>query len=494
MGFFTELEARVEQVNSLLCVGLDPHPQDLPEASAEAAYHFCMRLIEATADLAAAYKPNMAFFEALGPEGISALQRVIKETPDGIPVILDAKRGDIASTAKAYARAVFQTYGADAVTINPYLGRDAVEPFIKDPRRGVFMLCKTSNPGAADLQDQLVYSGAGDESPPEMRTVYEMVATLGNQLNEHDNVGLVVGATQLDALEKVRKLAPDLWILAPGVGAQGASLDGALSAGSRADGLGMLVPVSRGISRAEDPHAAAQELVERINHVRNKKNDRRSVPSDRHLPADVHDPSVLDPKLAEIADGLLDAGCVKFGAFTLKSGLVSPIYIDLRLLASYPVLLEKVAGAYQRLLDPLSFTRVAAIPYAAMPIGTTICLLGGWPMVYPRKEVKNYGTQVPVEGEFAEGELVVLIDDLATTGGSKIEAIDKLSAAGLRVEDIVVLIDRESGAQQDLATLGYRFHAVFTLSQLLDYWESADRVSNESISAVREYLANTAEL
>lgn len=485
MGFFTRLVVRVEQVNSLLCVGLDPHPQDLPVASAEAAYHFCMRLVESTADLAAAYKPNMAFFEALGPEGISALQRVITEIPDGTPVILDAKRGDIASTARAYARAVFQTYGADAVTINPYLGRDAVAPFIQEPQLGVFMLCKTSNPGAVDLQDRLVAPKMGDEPAWTMHTLYETVAILGNELNESDNVGLVVGATQLDALKKVRKLAPDLWILAPGVGAQGASLEDALSAGLRADGKGVLVPVSRGISRAQDPHAAAQELVDRINQMRNKI-------SDRQLSADVPVPSALDSQLAEIADGLLDASCVKFGKFTLKSGLISPIYIDLRLLASYPVLLKMAAGAYQRLLDSLSFTRVAAIPYAAMPIGTAVCLLGGWPMVYPRKEVKDYGTQVLVEGEFNEGELVVVIDDLATTGGSKIEAIDKLTAAGLRVEDVVVLIDRESGSQQELAALGYRFHAVFTLSQLLDYWESAARVSPESISAAREFLVNAA--
>lgn len=485
MGFFTRLVVRVEQVNSLLCVGLDPHPQDLPVASAEAAYHFCMRLVESTADLAAAYKPNMAFFEALGPEGISALQRVITEIPDGTPVILDAKRGDIASTARAYARAVFQTYGADAVTINPYLGRDAVAPFIQEPQLGVFMLCKTSNPGAVDLQDRLVAPKMGDEPAWTMHTLYETVAILGNELNESDNVGLVVGATQLDALKKVRKLAPDLWILAPGVGAQGASLEDALSAGLRADGKGVLVPVSRGISRAQDPHAAAQDLVDRINQMRNKI-------SDRQLSADVPVLSALDSQLAEIADGLLDAGCVKFGKFTLKSGLISPIYIDLRLLASYPVLLKMAAGAYQRLLDSLFFTRVAAIPYAAMPIGTAVCLLGGWPMVYPRKEVKDYGTQVLVEGKFNEGELVVVIDDLATTGGSKIEAIDKLTAAGLRVEDVVVLIDRESGSQQELAALGYRFHAVFTLSQLLDYWESAARVSPESISAAREFLVNAA--
>ncbi len=152
-SFFSRLEFRIRAIDSLLCVGLDPHPSDLPEFTAKCVKEFCLRLIEATVDLAAAYKPNVAFFEVFGPEGIAALQEVIETVPDGIPVILDAKRGDISSTAQAYAQAVFKTMGADAVTINPYLGKDAVDPFILDPSKGVFMLCKTSNLGASDFQD-----------------------------------------------------------------------------------------------------------------------------------------------------------------------------------------------------------------------------------------------------------------------------------------------------------------------------------------------------
>ena len=158
-GFFSRLEARARQIDSLLCVGLDPHTADLSAPTAAAARDFCLRLIEATADQAAAFKPNAAFFEALGPDGWAVLREVIAAAPEGVPMILDAKRGDIASTAEAYAQSAFAGLGADAITLSPYLGRDSLTPFLADPQRGVFLLCKTSNPGAADLQD-LALAGA----------------------------------------------------------------------------------------------------------------------------------------------------------------------------------------------------------------------------------------------------------------------------------------------------------------------------------------------
>ncbi|MEN6409743.1 MAG: orotidine-5'-phosphate decarboxylase, partial [Anaerolineaceae bacterium] len=132
-GFFTKLEERARTAQSLICIGLDPHPVDLPAPTAEAARDFCLRLIETTADLAVAYKPNAAFFEALGPAGWQALKEVIDAVPEDIPVILDAKRGDIASTAEAYARSAFETLGADAITLSPYLGYDSLQPFLKNP-------------------------------------------------------------------------------------------------------------------------------------------------------------------------------------------------------------------------------------------------------------------------------------------------------------------------------------------------------------------------
>jgi uridine monophosphate synthetase len=172
--------------------------------------------------------------------------------------------------------------------------------------------------------------------------------------------------------------------------------------------------------------------------------------------------------------------------------LQSPIYIDLRRLVGFPSLLAQVAAAYLPILRKLAFDRLAALPYAAIPIATAISLHGNWPVIYPRKEVKAYGTQAVIEGVFKPGERVVVIDDLTTTGGSKFEAIEKLTSAGLLVRDVVVLIDRQSGAANSLTQAGYYLHAVFTLMELLDEWERTGRIPADQSATVRAFLqANT---
>lgn len=508
------LDDAARRTGSLLCVGLDPHPADLPEPTADAAAAFCLRLIEETAGLAAAYKPNAAFFETYGPAGWASLADVIAAVPTGIPTILDAKRGDIASTAEAYATSAFDRLGATAITLNPYLGHDSLMPFLTRPERGVFLLCKTSNSGAGDLQDLVLAGG---------ETLYERVARLAQTWNTHDNVALVVGATHPAALDRVRAAAPGLWFLAPGVGAQGGDLAVALRVGLRADGLGLLLPVSRGISRAPSPRRAAETLRDdmqrvqatvlhaehsersaaRTSAVRSRRmRVNHSAPHPSTPGRETQPPSAQDTHLQStlaagaarsstdwpLADGLLATGCVKFGQFTLKSGHQSPIYLDLRQLVSHPELLAEVARAYVALLGSLRFDRLAALPYAALPIGTAVSLAGGWPMIYPRREVKTYGTGAVIEGDYAPGERVVVLDDLATTGGSKFEAIDKLTAAGLVVADVVVLIDRQSGAGEALADAGYRLHAAATLTQLLDYWQGNRAVLPEQIAAARAFI------
>lgn len=194
------------------------------------------------------------------------------------------------------------------------------------------------------------------------------------------------------------------------------------------------------------------------------------------------------PKTA-LADGLLAAGCIKFGLFTLKSGLQSPIYIDLRQVISYPQLLAQIGQAYLPLIRDLQFDRLAGLPYAALPIATAVSLAGNYPMIYPRKEAKAYGTKAEIEGEYHPGETALIIDDLATTGGSKFEAIERLTAAGLLVRDVVVLIDRQSGARQALERAGLRLHAVLTISEMLDDWEANNKVPAEKIAATREFLS-----
>ncbi len=283
--FFTFLEKRADDSSSLLCVGLDPHIPDLKEPTAVSALDFCLNLVKQTAPYAAAFKPNAAFFEVFGAKGWTVLKQVIDTIGEEsnrlgskIPIILDAKRGDIASTAEAYAKSAFENLGADGITLSPYLGKDSIEPFIKDQDKGVFLVCKTSNPGSGDLQDLLVTTDdkprTTDNKPRAMDGVvrrpssvvplYEHVAHLAQQWNTKNNIGLVVGATHLDALKRVRTAAPDLWFLVPGVGTQGGDLESALKAGLRKDGLGMLINVSRGISRAENPAQAAAEIRDQI--------------------------------------------------------------------------------------------------------------------------------------------------------------------------------------------------------------------------------------
>jgi orotidine-5'-phosphate decarboxylase len=230
---------------SLLCVGLDPDPRRIPAAlrgDADPIYAFCLAIVQATADLVCAFKPNIAFFEALGPAGVATLQRLVAAMPRTVPVLVDAKRGDIGSTAAAYAEALFDRIGADAVTLSPYLGGDALEPFLERPDKGCFILCKTSNPGSGDLQDLRLASG---------EPLYMAVARLAEQRwNGRQNAGLVVGATYPQVLEQVRAACPSLPLLVPGVGAQGGELAAAVRAGVDTGNGGMLINASRSIMYA----------------------------------------------------------------------------------------------------------------------------------------------------------------------------------------------------------------------------------------------------
>jgi orotidine 5'-phosphate decarboxylase subfamily 2 len=278
--FFSFLEKRVDDCSSLLCVGLDPHVNDLSAPTAASALDFCLNLVKQTAPYAAAFKPNAAFFEVFGAEGWTALKQII-EAIDAesrrlgslIPVILDAKRGDIASTAEAYAKSAFETLGAHCITLSPYLGKDSIDPFIQNSEKGVFLLCKTSNPGSADIQEMYVdrprpFELSVDEPGLQLMKLYEHIAYLAVEWNTKNNIGLVVGATDPEALMYARLAAPDLWFLSPGVGAQGGELEAALKAGLRKDGKGMLIPISRGISRSDNPRKAAAEIRDSILEIR----------------------------------------------------------------------------------------------------------------------------------------------------------------------------------------------------------------------------------
>lgn len=462
--FFDRLADRAIRCHSLLCVGLDPQPEQVParfRTHANPALAWNLAIIEATAEFACCFKPNIAFYEAMG-DGLETLRKTLAAIPADIPVILDAKRGDIGSTAEAYARAAFEQLGADAITVSPYLGEDSVRPFTRYADRGVFVLCHTSNPGAADLQTLYALG----------QPLYLHVAARAPRWSDHDNVGLVVGATYPQALVAVRQVAPQTWLLAPGVGAQGGDLEATVRAGQRDDGLGLIVNVARAIAQAPDPGAAAQRYRDAINSARGHATTATEA---------------IAP-WTELILRLHDLGAVRFGQFTLASGRSSPIYIDLRLLVSDAAALRLAAEAYATLLRGLTYDRLAGVPYGALPIATVIGQLLGQPLIYPRKEAKQHGLGRAIEGTFAAGERAAIIEDLITSGGSVLEAATTLRAAGLQVADAVVLIDREQGGAANLAQAGIATHAVMRLGEVLTVLEQAGRISAEQAANVREYL------
>jgi orotidine-5'-phosphate decarboxylase len=242
--FTDKLRAAQDANRSLLCVGLDPDPARFPDVvgkSPDSIVAFNRAIIEATADLACCYKPNLGFYLSYGALGVEALAQVRRDVPSHIPVLLDAKFGDLDITSTGYARAAFETWNFDALTVNPFLGHDALMPFLAYQQRGIFILAKTSNPGSGLLQDRRL----DDDT-----TVTMAVVEHANQWNTAGNVGLVVGATYPAQMAEVRATAPNLPILVPGVGAQGGELEAAVQAGLDADRAGILVSTSRAICYA----------------------------------------------------------------------------------------------------------------------------------------------------------------------------------------------------------------------------------------------------
>jgi len=274
--FREKLDNATKRNHSLVCVGLDPDPAQLP---IEDAAEFCRTIVEATADLVCAFKPNIAFFEAFGEAGWETLTATLAAIPDDVPVIIDAKRGDIGNTAAAYAHALFDVLGADAVTVNAYGGTDAVEPFLEYADKGILVWCRSSNPSARDFQDLPVqYEG-------KLRPFWQAVALKARDWNrKHGNVGLVMGATYPSQLREARQLCPEMPILVPGIGAQEGALQEAVQAGLTASRDGIIVNASRSVlyaSRDKDyalaARAAAAQLREHVNRYREEP----SLPRER---------------------------------------------------------------------------------------------------------------------------------------------------------------------------------------------------------------------
>jgi orotidine-5'-phosphate decarboxylase len=270
--YLERLGARTSATGTVLCLGVDPDPDRLPHGFSRdlaGIERFTSLLLEAALPRVAAVKPNLAFFEAHGSAGLATLERLRASVPSGVPVVADGKRGDIATTAAHQAIALFDVIAADAVTVNPYLGSEAIAPFLERKDRFAYVLCRTSNPGAGELQDLAVEAGTADRAPRER--LHERVARLAGDWGPGGTVGLVVGATAPDELARIRSIAPGLPFLVPGVGAQGGAVDPVLAhgpasapPGSAAPSGGLLVNVSRGIASAATAADGDGDPFERI--------------------------------------------------------------------------------------------------------------------------------------------------------------------------------------------------------------------------------------
>jgi orotidine-5'-phosphate decarboxylase len=260
--FIEKLSAAWTANDSLLCVGLDPDIQKFPahlRGQPDAIVSFCKAIIDATADIACAFKPQIAYFAALGAEDqLEAICSYLREKYPRIPIVLDAKRGDIGATAEQYAREAFERYGADAVTVNPYMGFDSVAPYLEWKDRGAIVLCRTSNPGGSDLQFLTV----------EGKPLYQHVARLvAEKWNANGQCGLVVGATFPAELAQVRKLVGDMPLLVPGIGAQGGDVQATVSAGKTANGTGMMINSSRAILYAKPDEKSGEDFAQAARRV-----------------------------------------------------------------------------------------------------------------------------------------------------------------------------------------------------------------------------------
>ncbi|MFW6234435.1 MAG: orotidine-5'-phosphate decarboxylase [Spirochaetota bacterium] len=493
-GFFYELERRYSDIDSLLCVGLDPRVEFGTNVGEQLFTHNA-RIVDATRELALAYKPNIAFYEAHGQEGLDALRRTLAHIGPEVPVILDAKRGDIGSTATAYAMAAFEDLGVRCITVSPYLGTDSLLPFLDFDDTALFALCRTSNPSARELQHVPV----GPDNEPFYLTVAEVMTDFSPR------IGLVVGATDGEALRAIRNRYPACWILAPGVGAQGATASETILSGADPEGGKIIPVVARAVAGADDPREAALRYRDEIRGASEKVRNRGTLPPSRYTTEYASEETTESPQTADggfaglqrLSDDelkrlffakLIDFGCFQTGQFTLKSGLPSPFYVDLRRVSSDVGMLAIAGEAYARMARRIVYDRIAAVPVAALPLGTAASFATGSPLIYPRIPMKAHGTGNRIEGLYKAGERALLLDDLITTGKSKIEALEVLRAEDLIVKDLVVLLERGTTGRRDMERADVRLHSYATIDELVTAGVRSGQLTRDDQARVQAFL------
>ncbi len=516
--FYDKLQGQWDELN-FLCVGLDSDYGKIPEEpykiqyagtgpiereynAEETIFTFNRDIIDVTHDLVGMWKPNLAFYEKKGEAGRKALRRTIKyirENHPNIVIILDAKRGDIANTNEGYVLSDFDEYDADAVTIHSYLGPEAMKPFLDRKDKGSIVLVKTSNPGSGRYQNQRLW---GKNS-----LVYEDIARdVKDRWNVNQNCGVVVGATYPKELAKVRKIIDNMPILIPGIGTQGGDLAASVSAGQDKRGQGMIINASSSVTFPKNKEGLSFKDAVRAEALKLRDGIHAALTRPAQVQVGV-DLQKHPEGLTEAQEGFLTQIFEKkMFKIDLEKGFklkihkehpeapLSPLYINLRTLRAHPEAKLKTVEVFGEMLENsgVSYDVLADIPTAATPLVSSLSDMLGVPMITPRGDNKSYGSGDNIDGFDAEihtDKAAVLFDDLATDGGSKINPAKALRAAGMKVDHVFILIDREQGAEEQLAKEGLTLHSAFKLKAMVDFYRRTGKISEEQYTTFQEKMA-----
>ena len=486
MGFFVQLTEAIAERQSLLVTGLDPNPEMLQSwaqrrgmgnrSFLSQARHWIKAVVEETSPHVCAIKASLGFYQALGPLGLELLLEVRDLVPRDLPLIIDAKHGDLNSST-ALAHYLFKDLGVDAVTLSPLAGQDIAAPFLLYADKAVVITCRSSNPAAKRIQYH-----PNDADPLFLQIVREC------QLwGTPDQVLLEVGTSDPAVLSQVRQAAPERVLMLRSIWSEEERVDGLLEAGLSDSADGLLIPMPQNLLVEDDLAQQAEALKGRINRRRQSWLDNHAGSVAGSCDLWLAQPNDADP-MAELIVDLFDIGCLLFGEYVQASGAVFNYYIDLRQIISDPNLFHRVLHGYSALLEQLAFDRIAGIPYGSLPTATGLSLALHKPLIYPRKEVKAHGARRLIEGDFQEGDHVVVVDDILITGGSVLEGIAKLESSGLSVSDVVVFIDhggeRDRSARERLQTAGYQVHAVLDIERITQALLRAGRLSPEQAAVL----------
>ena len=377
------------------------------------------------------------------------------------------------------AKTAFEQWGVDAITLSPYVGQDLAARFLMYPDKAIFVSCYSSNTTAQDFQEY-----PNPEQPLYLNVVQNCQAWAGM-----DNLALEIGAANPEALAKVRSLAPErlilarsIWANSQGSGQRIENLAAILNAGLDANGGGLILPVNQDALAIGEPAQLVRSLRDEVNQAIALTKHQRPT-------CDLWMPNVclLDQAghpHANLILQLFDIGCITFEETVQASGQIFPYYIDLRRIISNPQVFDAVIGTYAEILQDLKFDRIAGIPYGSLPTASGLALRLNFPLIFPRKEVKAYGARRLIEGNYEAGETIVVVDDILISGKSAIEGAQKIESCGLKVCDIVVFIDHESGVCDRLQKSGYSPHAVLKISEINETLYQSGRITEKQFIAL----------